>query len=370
MTKRKIVLITQEEGHLATHSVLPIDKNKTTQYGHDGNRSCGLIEHSLRQEGYEVVQLKLCDLRLQEDRLLYKEEEINDKFLKGCVGVVKRTWSGDAETLRGADVQQWFENKGLVPNNPAAAMRISNSKSKTTELLQKADVPHPRSLIVRSGDDDEKIRNFLSNVDSNRTEYPVVVVKKENGTHGKGCTFLKKDELMKLPKIPEEETGPYVLQEYVVPALFNPAMKGAHKRVIISKNATDEYKFISGFDVERSDSWASNTSDIKDNTTLIKTPIHSLTREIEAALKKAATEMGLNEFGADIVTDVNGKAFVLEFNDGQRLSGGILELRSTAQQCMTNFVRRIEKEKNLTPPGHWQAKIAELSAKTRSCSIQ
>ncbi|MCC2646885.1 MAG: RimK-like ATP-grasp domain [Rickettsiaceae bacterium] len=340
-----ILLIVQEKGHIVD------DTNGLLK--HDGNRSVGLVDYYQTKLGNKITQIKVADCEIEKSQLFVQGQKVNLALFDG---VVKRTWDGSINSLKGLEIIRLCERNSLLADNLAQAIEITLHKDRMQRALDECKVLTPVSFIYNSKNNIQKLSSdikFLKQKFKNKklkSDYPAFVLKKKNGTHGNGVRFFKLEEEKELKDkvrhcILEGEI--VILQEYIRPEIYNIDINkehsASHMRIIISI-FNNEYKVIGGLLLEREGSWVSNSHSEEGRSYIQSLKQDMLNKTIIDDLIKVASHIGMNQFGADVIKSAtDGKFYILELNDGMGISGVNLEALHVPEKYVESFNRRLQQ---------------------------
>jgi len=390
----RLVLLTQQKGnYIKPQQANPVGSNQVNHLGDSneitpesttlrelspvtttglsttGNRSCGLVQYfsDMRKANpvnmiqIEIQDAMVCTLPNGIAALASKSNALKPIPLSSIDGVMKRSWDGGLNKNLGMQLQSQLENHGIYSDNHSAAQAVSNSKIDTYRALTDPKTNHgnlvdcvPKTFIFPAADKlsslPKAIADLLAHAEENEyldiNKDPVMVLKFDEGTHGNAVSFFKANELDKLiSEVKDNPFKPFVLQAYVRPKVFQPIDDekpfSSHYRIIVSNKGTDampNYQIIGGIHFQRNGAWCSNSHGTQG--TLYKEPLGEIPSELRSALFQAGKALGLNQFGADVIIDEGGQAYILELNDGMGISGPILEEQGVAQQYVESFIQR------------------------------
>ena len=327
------LILTQEIGYLdsKTHEV-------------KGNRSCYLIEEEHRKLGHHAKQLRISDCAIIHGDFYYCGIPFD---IKPYQAVVVRTW-GDAVQKKKAlgEIMPLLVREGLYPDNSLEAILSTADKKKMQAVIDATGATCPRSLVIDGNNSIEEVRAFIKTLSAVFTskslsaDYPAYVVKPDSGTHGNGVTMFFLGQEHELLEYIHSLKESCIVQEYIKPVFVLAAQQkgeacSAHYRIIMSRQSNNALVMIGGLSLQRTGSWVSNTHCL--NGALYKCILRpeDVAKEVLESLASIANKIQLSQFGADVIIDDSGSAFILELNDGMGISGELLE----AQQIPAQYVR-------------------------------
>jgi len=217
------------------------------------------------------------------------------------------------------DILHMLSEKNILVYNSASCIEKSVDKIRTTALLESAGFNTPKTWVSSSL---IRTRNFLSEYLSLGNE---VICKPIFGSQGKGMIKLdKNNSYLDL----DVSNGVYYLQEFI----HTKADKNTDWRVFVIAN-----KVIATMRRE-SQHWQTNVAQggecYKDESSM----------DMQKASEKAASLVGANYAGIDILIDENNKVWITEINSVPAWKG----LESTcnidiANLLVDDFLEKLEK---------------------------
>ncbi len=265
------------------------------------------LEHNHVMEVLDPLQ---CVLSIENDQTVvrYQNDTIDDLH-----AIIPRI--GASNTYYGASLVRHFNTIGVFSVVPAEAILQSRDKWTCSQLLSKANVPIPRTILGGT----PNIESLLSNFENN-----TVIIKVLEGTHGNGV-ILAETFLNALSTIETlNATGiKFLLQEYIAES------KGTDLRIIVvdgvvvaaMKRQSKEGDFRSN--LHRGGSSEKIT----------------LTHEEEIVALRAAKALRLGVCGVDILQSNRGP-LVLEVNSTPGLEGIENTTGKNISKCIISYIER------------------------------
>jgi len=332
--EKRILLLTQEIGHYDSDGNL------------EGRESTAKIERSLMEKGCDVRQVKIADCKVSNGQLLENGFIIRSEAYGA---VMKRSWDGGYNANHGTEMQRFLESKGLYADNPSAAQDITHDRFKMQSVFEEVGVKTPKTFAIRGEQDANKAIEELGAIYSEKNideKYPAFVLKGKQGTHGNGIEFFKTDEkdALKEQLTQASDTNPLVLQEFIPTTLIQGVKEDAsknasHQRIVITRNSKDgEYEYTGGVRFQRNGSWISNAS-AKEGVPS-KEILPEPSKEVMRQISKAASAIGLNQAGVDILDGKDGQGYFSEFNDSMGVTGELLESQGVLDKYTDSFISR------------------------------
>lgn len=254
-----------------------------------GNYSTKRLEEEAKARGHEVriIKYRDCYASIEQNRptVSYRGEDLSD-----FDAIIPRIASH--MTRYGSAIVRQFEMQGIYTVSSSIAITRSRDKLRSLQLLAKAGVGIPKTVVSRNTTD---IDNLLENLGT------PVIIKLATGTHGNGVVLAETKKAAKSTLqafyLTNEEGTNILLQEYIEESA-----------------GTDIRAFVVGSRVIASMKRQSLDDDFRSNLhqggegTSIK-----LTDEERKTAVKAAKAMGLNIAGVDLMRSSRG-SLVLEVN--------------------------------------------------------
>lgn len=365
---KRVILLTQQLGVFTPEGVL------------EGRDSTAKIDRLLKQKGCDVLQLKITDCSIRNGKLIHKNSDVDSVVnIEAYGSVIKRSWDGGINANHGTDLQRFLESKGLYADNPATAQDITHNRFKMQSVLESVKgLKTPATFTIRSSADIKPALSILKlkhEFKPNSANYPAFVVKGIQGTHGNGLLFYTMQERAELEAKLETATeeNPIILQEFIKGTLISGVNTGdsiknaAHQRVIISRSGKDKpYEYIGGLYFQRNGAWISN-SHAKEGTPHKRSLEQPDENNLEL-LGNAASEIGLNQAGIDVIKSVDGGYYVLEYNDSMGVTGELLEKNGVTEKYVDSFLARAKEHyqnKNLDHKTSVQLSRNDKSSKSQ-----
>jgi len=226
---------------------------------------------------------------------------------------------GASNTYYGATLVRHFCNMGVFSIVSAASILQSRDKWTCSQLLAKAKVPIPKTLLGMSGNAENILDHF--------TCYPIII-KILEGTHGNGV-IIASDYLNALSTIETLKTTgvKFLVQEYIEES------KGCDLRMIVVDG-----KVVAAMKRE------SKEGDFRSNLHRGGTSnIIKLSLEEEQIAIKAAHAMKLGVCGVDILQSNRGP-LVLEINSSPGLEGIETTTQKNISKCIISYIERNKKK--------------------------
>ncbi len=239
----------------------------------------------------EVLDPAYCNLAIEKGKPIIR---FNDEIVDDLDAVIPRI--GASNTYFGASLVRHFEQLNVFSVASSKGIVLSRDKWACFQILSKADIPVPNTLLGITANLELLLKNFNS--------YPIII-KILEGTHGHGV-ILSESFQNALSTIESLKTAnvPFLIQEYIAES------NGADIRVIVVDN-----KVVAAMKRQ------SKAGDFRSNlhrggsATGIR-----LTYEEEQIAIKTARALGLHVCGVDIL-QANRGPLVLEVNSTPGLEG-------------------------------------------------
>lgn len=258
----------------------------------------------------EVLDPSYCTLSIENGKSVvrYHDEVVND-----LDAIIPRI--GASNTYYGATLVRHFTTMGVFSIVSAEAILQSRDKWTCSQLLSKANVPIPKTILGIATNIESLLTNF---------ENKPVIIKILEGTHGNGV-ILAETYLNALSTIETLKTAgvKFLLQEYIEES------KGADLRIIV----------VNGV-VAAAMKRKSKKGDFRSNlhrggtSSTIK-----LSLEEEKVALRAAKAMRLGVCGVDILQSERGP-LVLEINSSPGLEGIEKTTGVTISESIINYIER------------------------------
>jgi len=258
----------------------------------------------------EVLDPSHCALSIEDGKSVIR---FHDEIVDDLDAIIPRI--GASNTYYGATLVRHFNAIGVFSVVSASAILQSRDKWTCSQLLAKAGVPIPKTILGITSN----VENLLTNFENKS-----VIIKILEGTHGNGV-ILAESYVSALSTIETLKTAgvKFLLQEYISEA------KGTDIRVII----------VDG-EVVAAMKRQSKGNDFRSNLHRGgSSAIVSLSLEEENIAIKAAKAMQLGVCGVDILQSERGP-LVLEINSTPGLEG--IE-KTTGKNISTNIIAYIER---------------------------
>lgn len=291
----------------------------------NGNYSTKRLKSVAKQRGHEVKIIKYRDaytsIEQNNPTVSYKGEDLSD-----FDAIIPRIATN--MTRYGTAIVRQFEMKGIYTVSSSIAITRSRDKLRSLQLLAKAGVGIPKTVVSRNSTD---IDNLIEKIGG-----MPVIIKLARGTHGNGVVLAETKKaaksVMQALYLTNEDGTNILLQEYVEESA-----------------GIDIRAFVVGSRVVASMQRQSLDDDFRSNLhqggsgTAVK-----LTEEEHKTAIKAAKAMGLTVAGVDmmrssrgpLVLEVNASpGFGIEKVTGRDVASAIIEY------VELNAKRRVKKDK-------------------------
>ncbi len=266
-----------------------------------------------RNHVMEVIDPSQCTLSIENEKTVVR---FHDDVVDDLDAIIPRI--GASNTYYGTSLVRHFNAKGVFTVVSADAILQSRDKWTCSQLLAKANVPIPKTILGMNSNIESLLNNFKNQP---------VIIKILEGTHGNGV-ILAETYLNALSTIETLKTAgiKFLLQEYISES------KGTDLRVIV----------VDGV-VVTAMKRQSKEGDFRSN-------LHrggssekiSLTPEEENVALRAAKAMRLGVCGVDILQSNRGP-LVLEINSSPGLEG--IE-KTTGTNISKSIIGYIERNKS------------------------
>lgn len=289
-----------------------------------GNYSTKRLKEEAEKRGHfvRVIKYRDCYASIEQNNptVSYRGEDLND-----FDAIIPRIASH--MTRYGSAIVRQFEMKGIYTSSSSIAITRSRDKLRSMQLMAKAGVGIPKTVVSRNTTD---IDNLLEHLGT------PVIIKLATGTHGNGVVLAETKKAAKSTLqafyLTNEEGTNILLQEYIEESA-----------------GTDIRAFVVGSRVIASMKRQSLDDDFRSNLHQggEGTPIKLTDEERKTAIK-AAKAMGLNIAGVDmmlskrgpLVLEVNASpGFGIEKVTGRNIASAIIEY------VELNAKRRTRKDK-------------------------
>ena len=258
-----------------------------------GNYSTKRLVEEAKKRGHEVEVINYvnCEARIEQSNPVVI---LDGKVLKGYDAIIPRIAA--SYTRYGSAIVRQFEMQGVFTTASSIAIARSRDKLRATQLLARAGIGIPKTIITRGADSSDEIDVLVDELKG-----PPIIIKLASGTHGRGVVLAEtrkaaKSVLQGFYLMDNEGTN-ILLQEFIEESA------GADIRVLIVGGRV--VASIKRQGVE--DEFRSNTH-LGGVCKAVK-----LTIEEEKTAIKAAKAMGLPICGIDMVRSKRGP-LVLEVN--------------------------------------------------------
>lgn len=266
----------------------------------------------LRNHDVEIIDPTACVLSVIKGvpKVHYLGQEVNDLH-----AIIPRI--GASNTYFGSSVVRHFESQGVFSTVSSEAIITSRDKWTCFQLLSRAQVPTPTTILANSRQPEKLLENWPS--------YPIII-KLLKGTHGQGVILAEsRQSALSTLETLNSLGARYVLQEYIAES------KGTDIRAIV----------VDGV-VVAAMKRQSKDGDFRSNLHrgASATPI-KLDYKEEALALRAAKTLRLGACGVDILPSDKGP-LVLEINSTPGLEG--IET-TTGINVARSFIGYIERNK-------------------------
>jgi ribosomal protein S6--L-glutamate ligase len=280
-----------------------------------GNYSTKRLKEVAKSRGHtvEVINYVKCYATIEKSNPVVSYQGHD---LVGYDAVIPRIAS--SYTRYGSAIVRQFEMQGVYTPISSIAIVRSRDKLRSLQLLARADVGIPKTVVARSSADAESLIDEVGGAP--------VIIKLARGTHGNGVVLAEskkaaKSVLQAFYVMSEDGTN-ILIQEYVRESV-----------------GTDIRAFVIGSKVVASMQRQSLTDDFRSNLHQGGEGVKiKLTDEEKKTAVKAARAMGLNVCGVDMMRSDRGP-LVLEVNSSPGF--GIEEV--TGRDVATPFIEYIEQ---------------------------
>lgn len=290
-----------------------------------GNYSTKRLKEVAESRGHDVRVIKYRDcyasIEQNNPTVKYKGEDLSD-----FDAIIPRIASH--MTRYGSAIVRQFEMKGIYTSSSSIAITRSRDKLRSMQLLAKAGVGIPKTVVSRNTTDIDDLLEQLGDMP--------VIIKLATGTHGNGVVLAETKKAAKSTLqafyLTNEEGTNILLQEYIKEAA-----------------GTDIRAFVVGSRVVASMKRQSLDDDFRSNLHQGGSGVAiKLTDEERKTAVKAARAMGLNIAGVDmmrsnrgpLVLEVNASpGFGIETVTGRDVASAIIEY------VELNARRRVRKDK-------------------------
>lgn len=280
-----------------------------------GNYSTKRLKEEALKKGHEVdiVKYKHCYVSIEErnNAVFYKGEPLGD-----CDALIPRI--ANYMTKYGTSILRQLEMQGMYSMSRSIAITRARDKLRSMQLLAKAGVPIPKTVMSRNTADIDDLLKELGGTP--------VIIKLARGTHGNGVVLAETKKAAKS----------------VLQALYLTNSDGTNillQEFIKESAGTDIRAFVVGGRVVASMQRKSLTDDFRSNLHMggLGTPI-KLTPEERRTAVKAARAMGLSVAGVDLMRSSRGP-LVLEVN----ASPGFGIEKVTGRNVAVKMIEHVER---------------------------
>ncbi len=288
-----------------------------------GNYTTKRLKEEARARGHEVrvISYNKCYMTVEKSMpiVYYKGEP-----LTGYDAIIPRI--AQSYTRYGSSVVRQFEMQNVYTTASSIAINRSRDKLRTYQLLAKADVGIPKTVLARETANFEDVISLVGKTP--------LIIKVARGTHGNGVVLAETPKAAKA----------------VMQAFFVEGVNFFVQEFIKEASGTDIRALVVGSKVVASVKRQSLDDDFRSNThqggvgTIIK-----LTPDEEKTAIKAARTMGLSICGVDMMRSDRGP-LVLEVNSSASLkTPELITGRNVAAKVIEyvelNAKRRNKKDK-------------------------
>lgn len=258
-----------------------------------GNYSTKRLVEEAEKRGHEVEVINYvnCEARIEKSNPVVM---LNGEALKGFDAIIPRIAA--SYTRYGSAIVRQFEMQGVFTTASSIAIARSRDKLRATQLLARAGIGIPKTIITRGADSSEEIDSLIEELKG-----PPIIIKLARGTHGKGVVLAETRKAAKSVLqgfyVMEKEGTNILLQEFIEESA------GTDLRVLVVGGRVVASIKRQG----REDEFRSNTH-LGGVGKAVK-----LTAEEEKTAVKAAKAMGLSVCGIDMMRSKRGP-LVLEVN--------------------------------------------------------
>ena len=280
-----------------------------------GNYSTKRLKEEALKKGHKVsiVKYKHCYVSIEErnNTVFYK-----GKPLASCDALIPRI--ANYMTKYGTSILRQLEMQGMYSMSRSIAITRARDKLRSMQLLAKAGVPIPKTVMSRNTADIDDLLKELGGTP--------VIIKLARGTHGNGVVLAETKKAAKS----------------VLQALYLTNSDGTNillQEFIKESAGTDIRAFVVGGRVVASMQRKSLTDDFRSNLHMggLGTPI-KLTPEERRTAVKAARAMGLSVAGVDLMRSSRGP-LVLEVN----ASPGFGIEKVTGRNVAVKMIEHVER---------------------------
>jgi ribosomal protein S6--L-glutamate ligase len=258
-----------------------------------GNYSTMRLVEEAKKRGHEVEVINYveCEARIEQSN---PEVILDGKPLKGYDAIIPRIAA--SYTRYGSAIVRQFEMQGVFTTASSIAIVRSRDKLRATQLLARAGIGIPKTIITRGADSSEEIDALVDELKG-----PPIIIKLASGTHGRGVVLAETRKAAKS-----------VLQGFYV--MDNEGTNILLQEFIEESAGSDIRVLIVGGRVVASFKRQGMEDEFRSNTHLggVGKPV-KLTAEEEKIAVKAAKAMGLPICGIDMMRSKRGP-LVLEVN--------------------------------------------------------
>ncbi|MEP2936356.1 MAG: RimK family alpha-L-glutamate ligase [Gilvibacter sp.] len=266
-----------------------------------------------RNHEVEVIDPVYCKLMIDQGkpRVVYKGELVNDLH-----AIIPRI--GASNTYFGSSVVRQFEAMGVFSTVSSEAIITSRDKWTSFQLLSKAELAVPKTVLGNLKDPDALLEEF--------SDYPIII-KLLKGTHGQGVILSesRQNALATLETL-NGLGSRYLLQEYIAEA------RGTDLRVIV----VDGVIVAAMKRQSKADDFRSNLHRGGSSTNI------TLSYQEESLARRAAKVLKLGACGVDILQSERGP-LVLEVNSTPGLEGIETTTGKNVARSIIGYIERNKK---------------------------
>lgn len=254
------------------------------------------LNHAARRRGHEVYVIDTLHVARQMGLLPRPSGVRGPRRLPKVDAIIPRI--GASITPQGVAVVRTFEVHGIVTTASSEAIAQSRNKLESWQLMERADLPHPRTTMV--SDLDELQAAF------HRVSGPPAVLKILRGTQGRGVILAENENIARtvLSILFRHGQDKVLVQEFIAEA------EGKDRRLLIVDG-----RCVAAMErIAPEDDFRANLH--RGGTSRAITP----DEETEALAVRAAHVHGLGVAGVDIIPSQRGP-LLLEANSSPGLEG-------------------------------------------------
>ena len=266
-----------------------------------------------RNHNVAVIDPVYCKLVIEQGKpvVIYKNEPVTDLH-----AIIHRI--GASNTYFGSSVVRQFEAMGVFTTVSSEAIITSRDKWTSFQLLSKAELAVPKTVLGNLKDPNALLSEFDS--------YPIII-KLLKGTHGEGVILseTRQNALSTLETL-NGLNSRYLLQEYIAES------KGTDLRVIV----VDGVVVAAMKRQSKADDFRSNLHRGGSSSNV------TLTYQEEALARRAAKVLKLGACGVDILQSERGP-LVLEVNSTPGLEGIETTTGKNVARSIIGYIERNKK---------------------------